>query len=292
VCLNWIDEMKQGVKDVEDMVENFDSGRDSEQCREIEWFISHYRCLIQLHESDYRPPDEVGSDDFNRVVGEMNAVLDKAEEDLVEKTEWEEKNMKHVGALICEVEDEMSRYESSKDSNKYINIKNRMIDLTKQMSVLKPSQKLNKDRKKVMDDRLTVVWQQFENLSESLSERLESQLGGGEGSSRGERRQMARETAVNLYKETMLELVMEKMEQYSYKNRDLERSQIKIGDEDEFTKLADYVMQKIVKEEVNSHVKRGESWETFQLSSSTRNQVIQYIIQKMARYRKGDIFAK
>merc|ERR1711874_434098 len=174
----------------------------------------------------------------------------------------------------------------------YINIKNRMIDLTKQMSVLKPSQKLNKDRKKVMDDRLTVVWQQFENLSESLSERLQSQLGGGEGSSRGERRQMARETAVNLYKETMLELVMEKMEQYSYKNRDLERSQIQIGDEDEFTKLADYVMQKIVKEEVNSHVKRGESWEAFQLSSSTRNQVIQYIIQKMARYRKGDIFAK
>merc|ERR1711874_405782 len=120
---------------------------------------------------------------------------------------------------------------------------------------------------------------------------LERQLGYDEPSSRGVQRQMARDTAISRYKNSMLRFVMEKMEPYSYKNKELSSSQVQIGDEEEFVKLCNYVMEKIVKEEVNSHVKRGESWDSFNLTSSTKNQVIQYTIQKMARYKKGDIFA-
>lgn len=289
-CIGWIDEMKQGVRDVEDMVENFENGRDSEEYRDIEWFLDHYRSLIKLHESDYRAPVGVGDVAFNNVVRDLKSDLEKAQGDLAEKTEWEEKKMKHVGALLAEVEDEMRRYNSNRDSNKYLNIKARLNNLTKENSSLKPSQKLNKTRKKEFDDRLGLVWEQFENLSDPLSATLERQLGYGEPSSRGEQRQLARETAVNRYKKSMRRFVMEKMEQYSYKNKELSYSQVQIGDEEEFMKLCNYVMEKIVKEEVNSHVKRGESWDRFHLTSSTKNQVIQYTIQKMARYKKGDIF--
>ena len=55
---------------------------------------------------------------------------------------------------------------------------------------------------------------------------------------------------------------MEKMEQYSYKNKELFYSRVQIGDEEDFMKLCNYVMEKIVKEEVNSHVKRAESCST------------------------------
>ena len=254
--------MKQGVRDVEDMVENFENGRDSEEYRDIEWFLDHYRSLIKLHMSDYRAPVGVGDVAFNNVVRDLKSDLEKAQGDLAKKTEWEEKKMKHVGALLVEVEDEMRRYNSNRDSNKYLNIKARLNNLTKENSSLKPSQKLNKTRKKEFDDRLGLVWEQFENLSDPLSATLERQLGYGEPSSRGEQRQLARETAVNRYKKSMLRFVMEKMEQYSYKNKELFYSRVQIGDEEDFMKLCNYVMEKIVKEEVNSHVKRAESCST------------------------------
>merc|ERR1711874_790978 len=142
------------------------------------------------------------------VVRDLKSDLNKAQGDLVEKTEWEEKKMKHVGGLLAEVEDEMRRYNSNRDSNKYKNIKARLNTLTKDNSSLKPSQKLNKARKKKFDERLGLVWEQFENLSDPLSATLERQLGYDEPSSRGVQRQMARDTAISRYKNSMLRFVM------------------------------------------------------------------------------------
>ena len=51
----------------------------------------------------------VGDVAFNNVVRDLKSDLEKAQGDLAKKTEWEEKKMKHVGALLAEVEDEMRR---------------------------------------------------------------------------------------------------------------------------------------------------------------------------------------
>ena len=54
-------------------------------------------------------PVGVGDVALNNVVRDLKSDLEKAQGDLAEKTEWEEKKMKHVGALLAEVEDEMRR---------------------------------------------------------------------------------------------------------------------------------------------------------------------------------------
>jgi len=284
VCNEWIESMKEGVQSVEDMVENFEGKKNTEEYEDVQWYFTHYRSLIELHEHDYSAPEEIGNEKFNLEINDLKRVLNKAEEALVEKTEWEEKHMKHVGALLAEVEDEMERYDSSRESNKYNNIKHRLSEMTKEMNNLNPAQELNKQRKEGFKKRLASLWTKFEDLSDNISDLLERQLAPGEeGRSRGEQREQARKTAVAAYRNSVLDFVCSLLDYYSYKNPG--NPDIKIGDQEEFQTLANYVTEKIVKEEVNSHIKRGGKWDSFLISSATKEGIRQYIPQKMARYQ-------
>ena len=93
--------------------------------------------------------------------------------------------MKAVSKLKAELEDEIEKYASERDTKKYANIQNRLSHITKEMKVLQPTSQANIALRVKYNERLTQLWKDFESRSDSLAEVLEQQVEGAVGRSGG-----------------------------------------------------------------------------------------------------------
>ena len=203
-CRDFMDKIEVGLDDIMEDVDQFYGNEGSDEFKSIKFYMNSYRQQIDLHE-DFKAPAKIGQERFNRKMVEWKAAIDKAEEELMEKVDKEERCVKHVGALLQEVEDEMENYESSRDSNKYQNIKSRMNEMTKELSQLKPSKDLNALRKEEFNKRMADLWKKFEDLSDApisaLSSMLENQMQRKQSSTRrDELSSHNKEIAVSTYR--------------------------------------------------------------------------------------------
>jgi len=275
-CQEFMNAIEDGLNDVVEEVEKFEGNEESEEFKTIKWMFENYRRDLDLHEN-YKAPPEIGQQRFNMKMDEWKAVLDKAEGELMEKLDKEEKGVKHMGVLLQEVEDEMENYGASRDSRKYQNIRVRMAEITKEMSKLKPSKGLNKIRKEEFNKRMAALWKRLEDLSDihatDISTILESQMYKSSLSSK--------ETAVKSYKKEISAYVRTSLEKYCRgPNR-------KIGGDEEFENLTKYVTEKIVKEEVKVFEKSGCPWMQLKMRDPTKNQINVYLNSKMKSYVMG-----
>ena len=74
--------------------------------------------------------------------------------------------MKAVSKLMAELEDEVRKYASEGDTKKYANIRNRLINITKEMKVQQPTSQANIVLRVKYKERLTQLWKDFKSWSE------------------------------------------------------------------------------------------------------------------------------
>ena len=94
--------------------------------------------------------------------------------------------MKAVSKLLAELEEEIEKYASERDTKKYANIKSRLSHITKEMKVLQATSPANVALKDQYNKRSAQLWTEFEARSDSLVEVLEQQMGevGGRSNSK------------------------------------------------------------------------------------------------------------
>jgi len=274
-CKEFMDCMEDAMNDVKEEVEKFEGNEDSEEFKTFKWMLENYRRDLDLHEN-YKAPPEIGQQRFDMKMIEWKDIMDKAEGEMMEKLDQEERSVKHVGGLLQEVEDEMENYGASRDSKKYQNIKVRMSEMTKEMSNLKPSKDINKIRKEEFNKRMAALWQRFEQLSDipsNISSILESQM--------NKSSQPNKETAVKAYEIEISSYVRSSLEKYrSGPNR-------KIGDERELEALTKYISQKVIAEEIKVFEKSRCPWIQFKMRDPTKKNIDSYLINKMNRHVMG-----
>jgi hypothetical protein len=81
--------------------------------------------------------------------------------------------MKAVSKLMAELEDEIEKYASERDTKKYANIQSRLSTVTKEMKVLQPPSQANIALGAKYNYRLIQLRKDFESRSDSLVEVLE-----------------------------------------------------------------------------------------------------------------------
>lgn len=163
--------MRRGVDSVTDMVDNFQGKIGDEHHQEVVHYSSIYKQLLGML------TEELGQGETAGLIGE----LEKGMGDLQSKMDSEEGEMKEITKLMSELEEEIKRYNSDRTTNKYNNIRARMGSLTKKLSTFKPGRQENQDLKATHNKRLSDLWKNFENRSESLVDMLEQQMGGPAG---------------------------------------------------------------------------------------------------------------
>ena len=188
---------------------------------------------------------------------------------------------------MTELEEEIEKYHSERDSNKYINIQTRLIHTTKENKQLQPTRQANLDLKNQYNKRLAQLWTEFENRSDSLVEVLEKQVGGGQGESgirtNSQKNFQLRKDAIDKYREEITKIVINFLQQFSDK----------FEDNKELSSFAVWVVgSKVLDLEVNMFTKKNAPWSTFQVTSKTEQQVEAYLKTKMSKYIKGEVYKR
>jgi len=226
---------------------------------------------------DKRRLQERNSDNEERqVVINLTEVLEVANNNLVEKVEGEDRDIKAVSKLMAELEEEVETYYSEKETKKYENIQSRLSQITKQMKLLQPTRQANVSLKDQYNNRLAQLWTQFETRSDSLVEVLEQQM---------ERNLQQRkdQEAIEKFREEMIQVVKTILQQF----RD------RFNDEKELFAFSKWVVdRRVLDEEVNEFTKNRTSWNNFTVTSSTKQQVEIYLRKKMPTYTKGEVYRR
>jgi len=262
---------RNGVKDVQDMVEEFDGKIGDEKYEEIQHYKNIYSDLLSLFDDDFQ---EEGRREERRIVINLKQGLELANNNLVEKVEGEDREIKAVSKLMAELEEEVENYHSERDTKKYKNIQSRLGHITKQMKLLQPTRQANVSLKDQYNNRLAQLWTQFETRSDSLVEVLEQQM---------ERNLQPRKEAIDKFREEMILVVKTILQKF----RD------RFNDEEELCAFSNWVVAKrVLDEEVNKFTKTGTSWNNFTVTSSTKQHVEVYLRKKMPMYTKGEVYRR
>lgn len=276
---------RNGVKDVQDMVEDFHGKKGDEKYQEIDFYKNIYSELLSIFDDDFK--DEEGREE-REMVSNLKGELSIANNNLVEKVELEDRSMKAVSKMMAELEDEILKYHSERDSNKYTNIQARLSHITKENKQLQPTRQANIELKSQYNNRLAQLWTEFENRSDTLVEVLEKQVGGGQGDAGGSRTNsqknlQLRKDAIDKYREDITRLV----------NTFLMQFREKFEDDREICAFALWVVgSKVLDQEVNMFTKKGSPWSTFHVTTKTKNQVEEYLKSKMVKYTKGEVYKR
>jgi len=273
-----------GVGDVQDMIESFEGKKGDEEYEEIMWYKKMYGDLLTMCNGDFLEEDE---EKPRKLVSDLKSKLEIASNSLVDKVEQEDRSMKYVSKLMAELEEEIERYASNRDTKKYTNIQARLIKITKEMKVLQPTSQANIALKIKYNERLTDLWKDFEDRSDSLVEELEKQMGDksedGNVMTNSQRHLASRKDAIERYKSNLVAHVRTCLQGYKPK----------FTDDREIEAFADWVVStKMLDQEVNQFIKKGLPWVNFNLTEKTKQQVVAYLKGKMERYKKGEVFKR
>jgi len=265
------------VKDVHDMVEEFEGEKGDEKYKEIMQYQNIYASLLNLLKDDFNNDDEVNEKEF---VMQMGNDLRKANDVLIDKVEKEDREMKAVSKLMAELEEEIESYHSERDTKKYANIQSRLCDITKEMKNLKPTRSANILLRNKYNERLTVLWKDFEERSDSLVEALEKQMGTKTASQRNHE---IRKEAIEKYEKDVIIFAQIFLHQYREK----------FGSDKELSDFASWVIKnKVLEQEVNMFTKRRLAWENFHLTEKTKQTVQGYLSKKMISYSMGEVYRR
>lgn len=252
-----------GVRDVQDMVGEFRGEKGDEEYEDIKFYAGIYRDLLGVMEFD--------SEGAPGLLGDLARVA----QELEDKVEREDRDMKNVSRLMMELEEEVTQYHSDRDTKKYANIKERLAEVTNLNKDLRPTREMNIKLKNDYNKRLTELWTGFESRSDSLAEQLESQM---EVGSKSTSRLEDRKAAVDKYREEMIRFVMDYLG-IEFRNN--------FRDEAELEMFADKtVREKVLEQEVNVFGKRGKAWSQFRVTNNTKESVKKYLTKKMKSYAK------
>jgi len=279
---DWKYNMRNGVKDVTDMVDDFNGMKGDSKYEEIKYYKDMYGKLLSLFDNDV---DDEGTEMKDSVMAFKNE-LAAAESSLVEKVEREDRAMKSVSKLMAELEEEIEKYSSERSTKKYKNIQSRLTQITKEMKVLVVTSPANISLKEKYNARLAQLWTDFESRSDSLVEVLEQQMGttvGTSGKSNSQRNHDLRSEAVELYKKEIFAFVETALQQYREK----------FEDDRELSTFAMWVVEnKVLGMEINVFIKRGAPWKDFHVTSKTRDSVEAYLKTKMKKYTVGEVYKR
>jgi len=279
---DWKYNMRNGVKDVTDMVDDFNGMKGDSKYEEIRYYKDMYGKLLSLFDHDV---DDEGTEMKDSVMAFKNE-LAAAESSLVEKVDREDRAMKSVSKLMAELEEEIEKYSSERSTKKYKNIQSRLTHITKEMKVLVVTSPANISLKEKYNARLAQLWTDFESRSDSLVEVLEQQMGttvGTSGKSNSQRNHDLRSEAVELYKKEIFAFVETALQQYREK----------FEDDRELSTFAMWVVEnKVLGMEINVFIKRGAPWKDFHVTSKTRDSVETYLKTKMKKYTVGEVYKR
>jgi len=279
---DWKYNMRNGVKAVSDMVDDFNGMKGDSKYEEIKYYKDMYGKLLSLFDHD---EDDEGTEMKDSVMAFKNE-LAAAESSLVEKVEREDRAMKSVSKLMAELEEEIEKYSSERSTKKYKNIQSRLTQITKEMKVLVVTSPANISLKEKYNARLAQLWTDFESRSDSLVEVLEQQMGttvGTSGKSNSQRNHDLRSEAVELYKKEIFAFVETALQQYREK----------FEDDRELSTFAMWVVEnKVLGMEINVFIKRGAPWKDFHVTSKTRDSVEAYLKTKMKKYTVGEVYKR
>ena len=270
-----------GLKDVEEMVEDFKGKKGDEKYQDIVFYQDSYKQLLSLFKND-----EISKvDDWQQDLATLN-------NNLTEKVEAEDRAMKEVSKLMAELEDEIKQYYSQRSTKHYKNIKERLRELTNKVGKLKPTSSHNKELKTKYSDRLTHLWNDLEERAESVVEILEKEI---ESTSKPESQRTASERnlevrngSIESYKNDLVKFVGDFVGTFAEKFQDKKEL-------DYFSSW--YAEHKFLEPEVNQFIKKmqrghAKTWIDFVLSRETMDSVKKYLVQKMQNYRMGEIYQK
>jgi len=271
-----------GIRDVRDKVEDFKGQKGDKKYEEIQFFQDTYKKLLSVLKNDSNPG-------FSSKVRNWELEFCAINNSLVEKVEAEDRSMKEISKLMAELEDEIQQYYSQKNTNKYKNIKERIKELTNKVTNFKPASQPNKDQKKKFNDRLFQLWKEFEDRAENVVEILERELNPPKPDSEkttSQKRLDMRKEAIERYQQSLV------IEVKNY----LQTFKDKFENDEELKTFSHFIVEKkLLNPEVNSFTKKIEtggskSWEEFVVSNATKENVKKYLIQKLNRYSKGEVY--
>merc|ERR1712106_140108 len=276
--------MRNGVKDVIDMVEEFDGKKGDEKYEEISHYKKMYGDLLSLFDDDFQDEEERAERDM---VISLKDELSLANNNLGEKEEREDRAMKGVSKLMAELEEEIEKYASERSTKKYSNIQSRLVKITKEMKGLQPTSPANIALREKYNDRLTQLWKEFESRSDSLVEVLEQQMEGvvveASGKSSSQRNHELRKDAIGIYKQEITGVVSAYLQHFEGK----------FQDDKELDAFSVWVVEsKVLDQEVNMYTKKGAAWSDFRVTSKTKQQVEGYLRNKMDKYIKGEVYKR
>ena len=201
--------------------------------------------------------------------------------------------MKEVAKLMSELEEEIRRYYSQKTSTKHKNIQQRLTELTRKASALSPTSSSNKDMKRKFNDRLTVLFKEFEERSESVVEILERQMDTSSSKpdsekTRSQKNLELRNAARENYRKDLEQTVCGLLQPYAGK----------FTNQEEIKFFSSWVVaNKFLEPETNAFMQKqqrdsSKSWLDFVVTPETKNSVNKYLIQKMSTYKPGEVYKK
>lgn len=194
---------------------------------------------------------------------------------------------------MSELEDEIRRYYSAKDTTKHKNIQTRLTELTKKASALSPTSSSNKEVKKKFNERLTVLFNEFEERSETVVEILDRVMETSSSKPDSEKTKSQknlelRNAAKENYKKDLERIVCDILQPYV----------VKFTNQDEIQFFSKWVVaNRFLEAEVRAYMHKLEkdpskSWVNFVVTSDTRNSVNHYLIKKMATYKPGEVYKR
>ena len=284
---NLQDDFARGLRDVKDMVEDFHGKKDDEKYKEIKFYQDMYSSLSSFLGSG----EDVG---LESDVNQWNDELSTINNNLVEKVEAEDRAMKEVSKLMSELEDEIRRYYSQKTTAHHKNIQKRLTELTRKAANLSPTSSANKEMKKKFNDRLTILFKEFEERSESVVEILERQMETASSNkpdsekTKSQKNHELRLAAKENYKKELERTVFDLLQTYV----------IKFTDQDEIQFFSSWVVAtKFLEPETNAFINKlqrdpSKSWLEFVVTGETKNSVNKYLIQKMNTYKAGEVYRR
>ena len=276
-----------GIKDVGDMIEDFNGKKDDARYEEIKFYQDTYKMLLSLHKKD---------EDLSAKAHQWENELSLLNNNLVEKVEAEDRAMKEVAKMVAELEEEIKQYYSHRDTNKHKNIKVRLRELLKKVGAVNPTSSHNKKAKEGFNERLSNLYKEFEDRSDNNAvEIIERALDPSAAVERpdsertnSQRNLALRKDATENYKHDLIAAVFKFLQPYQSKFTDIDE----VGAFSEFV-----VNNKFLSAEVNQFTKRQQkhpelSWADFKLTAETKKCVNKYLVQKMEKYVKGEVYRR
>ena len=236
--------LSRGIADLRDSVELFTGGRDSHQARTIRDHLETFQMLYLQAPS--------GLPALHHISAEFQALKEEFEE----KIGAEERALKEVKKQMEELEEEIINYYSNRTSTKHDNIKARIVQITKDLQKLKLS-----TTNTPLQNRLAVLWEEFENRSESVVEILRKQQ--DEEVSPVKMRLKMEEG----YGQDLIEFVKRILKER------------KIGGKDAVT----IVRKKILPAEVKAFEKTKKDWKDFKVTRKTKEAVQKFVVKSYCR---------